>query len=668
MKGGMGEDGAPSPVQTELGVVRSFEFMSSLRRMSVVVKRLRYSAESLAGVSDVVGLDGGADQPARGVGMGVGQSPLSPLSADGVVGAGTGIAGLATSPTGNSREFEVFVKGAPEVMKGICTAESLPADYDELLKNYAHHGYRVIACAWKRLENISWLKVMRMKRDDVERDLDFLGFIVFENKLKPGTAPVIESLNRAKIRQVMCTGDNILTAVSVSRECGLVEPASRIFVPRFEMKGFVHDENAKIVWTDVDADEDSFVAGGLLDPTTLKPLKAIAPVGTASNGLYEALPIDLDYSLAITGEVFQWMMDYADNDTFNRMLVKCQIFARMSPEQKHTLVEQLQYIGYCVGFCGDGANDCGALKAADVGLSLSEAEASVAAPFTSRSTEIDCVPRIIREGRAALVTSFACFKYMAVYSLIQFTSVSLLYSLASNLADLQFLFVDMAIIVPVAIFMSESGTYKGLDAKRPTASLVSKKVLSSMLGQVAIQATFQGLIFFWVRSMPWYEVTRPDVGDKNFRCHENTVVFLLSCFQYVAVAIVFCSGPPYRESLWKNYPFVISVIVLIAFTVYATLMPDPFTVWALDLMAMPFDGRVQVLLIAVADFALTFLGEYLVFPYVSKTIGTFNIWFTTVLNRHERPQNPTPVTWAKRRRWTKKGKLYKVVLDQFFEK
>ena len=78
------------------------------------------------------------------------------------------------------------------------------------------------------------------------------------------------------------------------------------------------------------------------------------------------------------------------------MLIKGQIFARMSPDEKHELVEKLQSLEYCVGFCGDGANDCGALKAADVGVSLSEAEASVAAPFTSRSFEISCVVQLIR--------------------------------------------------------------------------------------------------------------------------------------------------------------------------------------------------------------------------------------------------------------------------------
>lgn len=79
-----------------------------------------------------------------------------------------------------------------------------------------------------------------------------------------------------------------------------------------------------------------------------------------------------------------------------QMLVKGVIFARMSPDEKAELVERLQALGYTVGFCGDGANDCGALKTADIGISLSEAEASVAAPFTSHITDISCVIEVIK--------------------------------------------------------------------------------------------------------------------------------------------------------------------------------------------------------------------------------------------------------------------------------
>lgn len=76
--------------------------------------------------------------------------------------------------------------------------------------------------------------------------------------------------------------------------------------------------------------------------------------------------------------------------------MRANVFARMSPDEKHVLVEKLQALEYSCGFCGDGANDCGALKAADVGISLSEAEASVAAPFTSRTFDISCVPKVIK--------------------------------------------------------------------------------------------------------------------------------------------------------------------------------------------------------------------------------------------------------------------------------
>jgi len=52
----------------------------------------------------------------------------------------------------------------------------------------------------------------------------------------------------------------------------------------------------------------------------------------------------------------------------------------MSPQQKTDLMEDLQNIDYHVCMCGDGANDCGALKRAHAGLSLSEHEVRMLTP------------------------------------------------------------------------------------------------------------------------------------------------------------------------------------------------------------------------------------------------------------------------------------------------
>lgn len=116
--------------------------------------------------------------------------------------------------------------------------------------------------------------------------------------------------------------------------------------------------------------------------------------------------------------------------------------------------------------CGDGANDCGALKSAHSGISLSDAESSVASPFTSKEPNISCVPELIKEGRGALVTSFGIFKYMAAYSLTQFTSVLILYSINSNLSDIQFLYIDLFLITIFAFFFGLTEAYDGRKEKR----------------------------------------------------------------------------------------------------------------------------------------------------------------------------------------------------------
>ncbi|KAL9633514.1 MAG: hypothetical protein Q9164_004654 [Protoblastenia rupestris] len=146
---------------------------------------------------------------------------------------------------------DVYAKGAPECMKDICIPQSLPKDFEDLFGYYTHRGYRVIACATKCIQSLDWPKVRGMSRRDAESDLHFLGFIIFENKLKEASSTTIEELNEANIRSIMCTGDNILTAISVARECELIDRTAHCFIPHF-IDGTFRDPKAQLRWQSVD--------------------------------------------------------------------------------------------------------------------------------------------------------------------------------------------------------------------------------------------------------------------------------------------------------------------------------------------------------------------------------------------------------------------------------
>lgn len=67
---------------------------------------------------------------------------------------------------------------------------------------------------------------------------------------------------------------------------------------------------------------------------------------------------------------------------------------------------------------------------------------------------------LIREGRAALVTSFGMFKFMALYSLIQFVTITIVYYYLSSLSDVGFMYIDLVIIDLIAFTMSRNYPYK----------------------------------------------------------------------------------------------------------------------------------------------------------------------------------------------------------------
>ncbi|XP_008292149.1 polyamine-transporting ATPase 13A2 [Stegastes partitus] len=488
------------------------------------------------------------------------------------------------------RSALAFIKGSPEMVASLCRAETVPAQFSSKLRSFSSEGLRVLALAYKPVDVNSDLKTI--KREEVERDMQFLGLLMMKNLVKPESAKVINVLRLAHIRTVMVTGDNILTAVNVAKSCGMLGSDEKVIF---------------VIATGHTAQSVPSLRFSLEDGGTAATQSSIEVL---TQGLYQG---GFGYHLAINGKSFAALCEYFP-EYLPKVLMRATIFARMAPDQKTQLVKELQKLNYRVGMCGDGANDCGALRAADVGVSLSEAEASVASPFTSKTENISCVPLLIREGRCSLVTSVSLFRYMAMYSLIQFCSVLILSTVKTSVADLQFLYSDLFLVTLLAIVMGKGDPSEELHPCRPPASLLTLPVLGSLFIHTCMTVLGQLAALFITTSQDWYIPLNSTVfGTANLPNMENTSVFDLSGFQYIIMAVVVTKGYPHKKPLYHNLVFLGLLFVHFALMTWLVLYPGPFFSRQLQLYNIT-DMDFKMLLVAVAalNFLVCFVVEVLI--------------------------------------------------------
>jgi len=274
-----------------------------------------------------------------------------------------------------------------------------------------------------------------------------------------------------------------------------------------------------------------------------------------------------------------------------------------------------------VGMCGDGANDCGALKSANVGLSLSEAEASIAAPFTSKVQDISCVPTLLKEGRSALATSYQCFKYMALYSVIQFTSVTILYFQLIDLTNWHYYHQDIMAVLPFSTTMAMSGTSAFLTKYRPAARLISVNILTSVIGQAFIQIGFQMGIYLMLLQQDWFIPCGQDWNSRD-ACYNNTSLYLLAVYQYAFVALAFLVGRPFRKSFYTNLYFTIYFVLFFFFNIQMTFnvlhwrfIYDQMW-WAAE-VPLPYEWRTFIFCWAMINSVVTLVWERVVVKYIA---------------------------------------------------
>lgn len=130
--------------------------------------------------------------------------------------------------------------------------------------------------------------------------------------------------------------------------------------------------------------------------------------------------------------------------------------------------------------------------------------------------------------------------------MIQFTSLVMLYCMANILTDMQFIYGDMVLVVPLSIFMNRTRASKKLTPEEPEADLMSFLILSSVLGQVLIMALFQIGLMILLMNYKWYISAIDKYGieylqDEIPETYENSVIiFYILILTFILGSNTYC--------------------------------------------------------------------------------------------------------------------------------
>ena len=246
-------------------------------------------------------------------------------------------------PNGSDLENGLYclVKGSPEALKKLMGEGNVPSWYDTTVSDMTHQGYRVLALAYKKCndkEGKHW------SREQVESDLKFAGFIAFECKSRADSKLIVRALRDSNHMVAMATGDNALTALHVGKATGICDEDKLYLILTCD------SQNASVVWKHVTTHAEEKRPDIPFTSSTMIELAA-------------------KYSLATTEDALE-AASLLDDDIWNHVDI-ISIFARMSPQGKARVIRAMQdRKGHQVFMCGDGGNDVGALKQANVGLAL----------------------------------------------------------------------------------------------------------------------------------------------------------------------------------------------------------------------------------------------------------------------------------------------------------
>ena len=321
---------------------------------------------------------------------------------------------------------------------------------------------------------------------------------------------------------------------------------------------------------------------GMIDPPRAEAREAIA---TCERAGIRTVMITGDHPL--TARAIAHRLGIADAD----------VHARVSPEDKYLMVEQLQADGAIVAMTGDGVNDAPALKKADIGVAMGITGTDVAkeaADTVLLDDNFATIVAAVEEGRIIYDNIRKFVKYLLTTnsSELWLMLVAPLAGMPLPLLPLQVLWINLVTDGPTALTLGVEPAERGVMRRPPRPP--GESVFAGGLGRHVVwvgvlMATLTLAVGYW----SWQN------GDAGWQ----TLVFTTLAFSQMAHVLAIRSERDslFAIGLWSNRWLTLAVAVTILLqlaVVYAPVLQGVFD-------TVPLTGRQVAVATAVAAIVFT---------------------------------------------------------------
>lgn len=392
----------------------------------------------------------------------------------------------------------------------------LSSDVSEIVKVHeemASDGLRVLGFARKLVSP----QKDKIVANDIDTNFVFIGLQAMLDPPRVEAISAVQSCQNAGIKVKMITGDNLHTATSIAKQLGII-------------RNFQDPENNS--------------------PTTL------------SN-------TDKGISTAITG----YDIAKFSEKELKSIVKNTNVFARVSPEQKLSLVKAIQKGGEIVAVTGDGVNDAPALKQADIGIAMGVTGTDVAkeaADMVLTDDNFASIESAVQEGRGIFdnITKFLTWTLPTNFGEAMVILVSTLIGASLPILPVQILWINMTTALILGLMLIFEPKEHDIMQRPP------RNPKSNILSNHSVMRIFivSGIITLSVFAMfEWNQQKTGSTLEESMTVVVNTIVmieivYLLNCRSLTESLV--------RLGFFSNKYIIPGIIIMVSLQMAFTYLPE----------------------------------------------------------------------------------------------